>query len=93
MRGLWWGGAENALKVPVNAVFRCKAGPRGVVVPQDNWCAFVVEGDRAQLRRVELGARSRFEVAITVGLVEGERAILHPSETIEQGRRVRERGA
>ena len=86
-------GAENTVKVPVNAVFRCESGRGRAVVTQGEgqWCAFVVEDDRAQLRQVELGVRSRFEVAITAGLAERERAILHPSETIAQGRRVRER--
>ena len=82
------GGVENQLKVPLNAVFRCDSGEG---IRDRGWCVFVKEEGVARLRQVEVGPRSRFEVAILSGLAEGERAIVHPSESIADGRRVGER--
>jgi HlyD family secretion protein len=74
---LWIG--DDVLKVPVSAVFR-----RG-----DNWCVFVVEGRRARRRDVELGHRGQLEVEILAGVKAGERVVRHPSNEVEDGRRVR----
>jgi HlyD family secretion protein len=73
---------EDVLKVPLNALFRCQ---------QTHWCTFVVEGDRAQQRQVEIGQRSHLEAEILEGLQEGEVVILHPTRAIEVGSRVRGR--
>ena len=81
--------ASDALKVPLNSVFRC-AADRATLQASD-WCTFVIENDKAQLRRLELGARSRFEASVTAGLSAGERVILHPSENIVDGRSVGKR--
>ena len=83
------GRTSDALKVPLNAVFRC-ASDRATERSQD-WCVFVMQDGKAQLRRVTLGGRSRFEVAVLDGLAEGERTILHPSENIVDGKSVRGR--
>jgi HlyD family secretion protein len=73
---LW---SDDVLKVPVSAVFR-----RG-----DNWSVFVVEGRRARRRDVELGHRGQLEVEILAGVKAGERVVRHPSNEVEDGRRVR----
>jgi HlyD family secretion protein len=73
--------AEEVLKVPVSALFRCA----------DAWCAFVVAANRAQRRQVSIGQRSGLEAEVLQGLEAGERVILHPSAQIEPGRRVRPR--
>ena len=74
---LW--SAENVVKVPVSALFR-----RG-----DMWNVFVVEGGRARRREVEIGHRGALEVEIVKGVNTGEQVISHPSNDLEEGRRVR----
>ena len=77
-RVVLWSG-ENVLKVPVSALFR-----RG-----ENWSVFVVEGGRARWREVEIGHRGALDVEIAKGLNAGEQVIRHPSNDIDEGRRVR----
>jgi HlyD family secretion protein len=73
-----WSG-EDILKVPVSALFR-----RG-----ESWNVFVVERGRARWREVEIGHRSARKVEIAKGLNVGEQVIHHPSNDIDEGRRVR----
>jgi HlyD family secretion protein len=73
-----WSGAD-VLKVPVSALFR-----RG-----ENWNVFVVDGGRARRREVEIGHRGALEVEIVKGLNAGEHVVRHPSNDVEEGRRVR----
>ena len=77
-RVVLWSG-ENVLKVPVSALFR-----RG-----ESWNVFVVEGGRARRREVEVGHRGALDVEIVKGLNVGEQVIRHPSNDIDEGRRVR----
>jgi HlyD family secretion protein len=77
-RVVLWSG-EDILKVPVSALFR-----RG-----ESWNVFVVERGRARRREVEIGHRSALEVEIAKGLNVGEQVIRHPSNDIDEGRRVR----
>ena len=65
--------------VPASALFR-----RG-----ESWNVFVVERGRARRREVEIGHRSALEVEIAKGLNVGEQVIRHPSNDIDEGRRVR----
>lgn len=74
---LW--GSEDVLKVPVSALFR-----RG-----ENWNAFVIDEGRARRRELEVGHRGALEVEIVKGLSAGEKVVRHPSNDIEDGRRVR----
>jgi HlyD family secretion protein len=55
----------------------------------DLWCTFVIEGDRAQKRQVTVSQRSNFEAVIQQGLEVGEQVILHPTEQIQAGKKVR----
>src|SRR5579875_1500107 len=73
-----WAG-ENVLKAPMSAVFR-----RGQA-----WGTFVIEDGRARLRNVEIGHRNEADVEILDGLREGEDVILHPTNQIRNGLRVR----
>jgi HlyD family secretion protein len=73
--------SDNALKAPASAMFR----------RQDGWAAFVFDGGRARLREVTVGRRTAFEVQVLSGLEAGERMILHPSNDIADGTRVRMR--
>ena len=71
--------SENVLKVPMSSVFR-----RG-----EGWNAFVIENGRAKAKDIEIGHRNETEVEILKGLAEGEDVILHPSNQVSDGVRVR----
>ena len=66
---------ENALRVPVSALFR-----RG-----ENWSLFVVKNGVARLHDVEVGQRTPFQAEIKSGLEEGAEVIVHPSNQITDG--------
>jgi HlyD family secretion protein len=76
---LWQG--DDVLQVPAGALFR----------HGDGWAVFVVAGDRAVRRMVSLGHRSAEAAQVIDGLTSGERVVLHPSNRVEDGARVRER--
>ena len=76
---LWQG--DDVLQVPAGALFR----------HGDGWAVFVVSGDRAVRRGVSLGHRSADAAQVIDGLTSGERVVLHPSNRVEDGTRVRER--
>ncbi|OHV78735.1 efflux RND transporter periplasmic adaptor subunit [Ensifer sp. LCM 4579] len=65
----------NVLQLPLGALFRQGA----------DWAVFVVEGQRAELRPVEIGHRNSLSVEIREGLQQGERVILYPSDRIKAG--------
>lgn len=73
-----WSG-ENVLMAPMSAVFRRGHG----------WSTFVIENGRATVREVEIGHRNETEVEILKGLSDGEPIILHPTNEIIDGARVR----
>jgi len=77
---LWRG--EDVLQVPLSALFS----------HGDGRAVFVVRGGRARLNPVEIGHRNPEAVEIIGGLEEGERVIVHPSDRIEAGGLVSERG-
>lgn len=77
-RVVLWSG-DDVVKVPVSALFR-----RG-----EHWNVFVVEAGRARRREVEIGHRGALEVEIVKGLSVAEPVIRHPSNDIDDGRRVR----
>jgi HlyD family secretion protein len=76
---LWQG--EDVLQVPAGALFR----------HGDGWAVFAVTGDRTARRAVSLGHRSALAAEVIDGLAAGERVVLHPSNRVEDGTRVRER--
>ncbi len=67
--------AADVLQVPGSAVFR----------EQGQWVVFVVEGDIARKRQVEIGRRGGLNVQILKGLAEGEQVITHPDDAIADG--------
>ena len=69
---------DDVVKVPVGALFR----------QEDDWAVFVIEGERALVRPVELGQRNNAEAQVVSGLAEGDRVVLHPPDTLEHGTRV-----
>ncbi len=69
---------DQALKIPVSALFRRGSG----------WSVFVIERDRARPRDVTVGHLNAFEAEILHGLQEGEVVIRHPTNLLEEGTRV-----
>lgn len=73
-----WTG-EDVLRIPVSALFRSDGG----------WAVYVVEGGRAARKTLEIGHRSPLEAEVLSGIEDGAVVILHPSNRIEDGVRVR----
>ena len=74
--------SSNVLKAPISSLFRTGR----------EWSVFVVDTDnRARLRRVDVGRMNDDEAEITRGLAAGDRLVLHPSDKVEDGTRVKER--
>ncbi len=74
---------QDAVQVPLAALFR--TGER--------WQVFVVEGGRARTRTVELGAHGEMTAVVKTGLAEGERVVLYPSDSLEDGSPLEEAAA
>ena len=72
---------NNVLQVPISALYRC----------DENWCVFVVDAERVQPREIAINHRSTMAAEVTNGLTDGEQVILHPSEELQAGRRVKAR--
>ena len=75
---LVWESAD-ALRVPSSAVFRTG----------EEWSVFVVEGGKARKRTVKVGHRNPDLAEILEGLSGSETVILHPTEQLADGSRVR----
>lgn len=73
-----WEG-QNVLKIPGSAAFRVG----------ETWSVFVIEGGRAIRKVVQIGHRNQTEVEILQGLTAGQEVILHPSNELKDGIRVR----
>jgi HlyD family secretion protein len=67
------------LKTPSSALFR-----RG-----QKWNVFVVQNGVLELREVEVGHRDSADAEVLAGLKEGEMVILHPSNQVTEGLRVK----
>ena len=72
---------RDVVKVDDSAVFRHGEG----------WAVYRVEGGRARLTPIEIGARNGLEVEVVDGLDPGMLAIAHPGEQVEDGVRIRSR--
>lgn len=75
-----WENAD-ALMAPASATFR----------QGDGWATYVVSEGRAHLRPLQVGERALREVQLTAGAQAGERLIVHPSDAVREGTRVKER--
>jgi HlyD family secretion protein len=73
---------NDALTVPMLALFR-DAG---------QWAVFVESDGRAELRHVSIGRRSELDAEVLNGLEEGERVVMHPSDRVQNGVRITQRG-
>ena len=73
--------AEEALRIPEASLFRHDGG----------WAVFRVVDDRAERVPVEVGRRNGVHAELQGGLEEGEVLVLHPSDAVEDGVKIRER--
>jgi HlyD family secretion protein len=69
---------ENAVKVPVGALFRDGEG----------WAVFVADGGRAIKRAVNAPLRNGAEALVEGGLTPGERVVVYPSDALRDGSRI-----
>jgi len=69
---------KNVLQVPSSALFRTG----------NSWSVFAVKNNKAQLRTVQTGYSNGLSTQIVSGLNEGEMVILHPDNSLKDGRRV-----
>lgn len=75
------GESKDIIKVDDSAVFRHEGG----------WAVYRVDRGRAVLTPIRIGARNGLEVEVVEGLDAGSVVIVHPSDQVEDGRRVRSR--
>ncbi len=73
--------SENALRVPISAMFRSG----------NSWAVFVVRDGRARLTSVRIGHANDETAEVLAGLEVGERVIIHPSDRARNGVRVEAR--
>ena len=71
----------DALKIPASATFRDRSG----------WSVFVIDKGRARRRVVQIGHRNQIEAEVLGGIAIGDQVILHPSNQLREGARVRTR--
>lgn len=71
---------DDVLQVPASSLFRYKGG----------WAVFVVENNHAKRRIVKVGQRNGLVAQILQGVKEGELVVNHPSDEVDDGRRVKQ---
>ena len=71
---------DDVLQVPASSLFRYHLG----------WAVFVVENNQAKRRLVKVGQRNGLVAQILEGISEGESVVNHPSDDVEDGRRVKQ---
>ncbi len=67
--------SDDVLRVPLGALFRS----------DDRWAVYVMEGDVARLRGLEIGHRNTTFGEVLSGLQPGEQVIIHPSARVRDG--------
>jgi HlyD family secretion protein len=73
---------KNILQIPLSALFRCH---------RSKWCTFVVQDGQVAEQELEIGQRSDLAAEIRRGLQSGAVVVLHPTEQIKTGVRVKPR--
>lgn len=68
----------SAVKVPLGALQR----------HEGRWAVFRIEGGRARLRPVSIGAITDQEAEVLGGVVPGDRVVVYPSDAVKDGARV-----
>jgi HlyD family secretion protein len=77
---------DNVLKVPVSAVFPVPGSDEG---DSGAMAVYAIQGDRARLRRVRLGARNAREAWLVEGLAKGTQVIVYPAAAVRDGARIK----
>lgn len=72
---------NDVQKVPVSALFRV----------EDQWAVFRLEGNRAVLTPIETGLKNDMFAEVISGLEEGDKIIIHPSNEVGDGVKIRQR--
>ena len=72
---------DGVLAVPLTALFR----------DGDKWAMFVEVDGRAVLRHVEVGQKNGVFAEIREGVAASERVVMHPSDRVSDGTRIRSR--
>ncbi len=78
---LWRG--KDILQVPVSSIFRGDEG----------WNAFRINGSRAEIVPITIGRRGAYYAEVLDGLEEGESVVIHPTNDLDNGMRVKVIGA
>lgn len=76
---------DSTLRVPASAIFRHR------FEDATDWAAYVVEGELAVLRRIEIGRQNGLQAQIVSGVEEGEQIIVHPNDEVQDGVEIRVR--
>ncbi|HET6512557.1 MAG TPA: efflux RND transporter periplasmic adaptor subunit [Candidatus Kapabacteria bacterium] len=74
---LWEG--DNVVSIPSSALFRSG----------NDWAVFVIRNGEAKLQKIQVGHRTGFDVEILGGLKADEEVILHPSNQVIDGAKVK----
>ena len=72
---------EDTLQVPASALFRSG----------EDWAVFKIEGSKAVVTTVELGARSGLAAQVLSGLDAGEQVVIYPGDGVVDGVKVETR--
>lgn len=69
---------DAVIKAPVGALFR----------RSEDWAVFVDDDGRARLRTLQIARRNSEEAQVLKGLRAGDRVVLYPPDTLEDGTRI-----
>ncbi|UCE89194.1 MAG: HlyD family efflux transporter periplasmic adaptor subunit [Pseudomonadota bacterium] len=72
---------DDVLQVPNSALFR----------GNDGWAVFVDDGGHARARTVRINHRNGLMAEVLEGITEGETVVVHPSDAVRNGVRIRQR--
>jgi HlyD family secretion protein len=72
---------DDVLQVPASSLFRYQQG----------WAVFVADDNRAVRHEIELGRRNGLHAQILAGIEVGEMVVIHPSDAVEDGIRIKQR--
>ncbi len=73
---------DKVLRAPMSALFR----------DGDHWAVFMATDERARLRYVEIGRSNGEWAQVLDGLGDGDQVIQHPSDALEDGGKIVQRG-
>jgi HlyD family secretion protein len=73
---------DNVLKIPTSSLFRRNT----------EWAVYKVVNGVATVQPVSIGQRNGLEAEVLEGLGEGDRIIVYPSDAVQEGTKVAERG-